>query len=49
MSDDYPMLEVALSDTDINKEEYSTTKALVKGVTAGFKKKVLRQEHLMRL
>ena len=38
VSDNYPMIEVALSDTDINKEEYSTTKALVKGVTAGFKK-----------
>ena len=33
------MLEVSLSDTDINKDEYSTTKALVKGVIAGFKKK----------
>lgn len=39
VSDDYPMLEVSLSDTDINKDEYSTTKALVKGVIAGFKKK----------
>ena len=39
VSDDYPMIQVSLSDTDINKEEYSTTKALVKGVTAGFKKK----------
>lgn len=37
VSDDYPMIQVSLSDTDINKEEYSTTKALVKGVTAGFK------------
>ena len=39
VSDDYPMIQVSLSDTDINKEEYSTTKALVKGVIAGFKKK----------